>query len=127
MTKAANPTINGLYMASAGSTWTTTRCSDHAKPHCASHELYKGILDGRAHGVFNGKNLRPPGRPEDRRQANESDALLSEDAVINTKPQLEIYADDVKCTHGATVGQLDEEGIFYLRTRASVWNRHAAC
>jgi Fe-S cluster assembly protein SufD len=90
---------------------------DHAKPHCASHELYKGILDGRAHGVFNGKIfVRQDAQKTDAKQTNQT-LLLSEDAVINTKPQLEIYADDVKCTHGASVGQLDAEGIFYLRSR----------
>ncbi len=90
---------------------------DHAKPHCSSHELYKGILDGKAHGVFNGKIfVHQDAQKTDAKQTNQT-LLLSEDAVINTKPQLEIYADDVKCTHGATVGQLDQEGIFYLRTR----------
>ena len=82
---------------------------DHAKPHCASHELYKGILDGKARGVFNGKIfVRQDAQKTDAKQTNKT-LLLSDDATINTKPQLEIYADDVKCTHGATVGQLDDE------------------
>ncbi len=86
-------------------------------PHCASHELYKGILDDKAHGVFNGKiYVRQDAQKTDAKQTNKT-LLLSEDATINTKPQLEIYADDVKCTHGATVGQLDDESIFYLRSR----------
>src|SRR5207253_9493343 len=90
---------------------------DHAKPHCASHELYKGILDGQAHGVFNGKIfVRQDAQKTDARQTNQT-LLLSADATINTKPQLEIFADDVKCTHGATVGQLDAEAVFYLRSR----------
>ena len=84
---------------------------DHAKPHCASHELYKGILDGQARGVFNGKIfVRQDAQKTDAKQTNKT-LLLSDDATINTKPQLEIYADDVKCTHGATVGQLDDEAI----------------
>ena len=90
---------------------------DHAKPHCASRELYKGILADRARGVFNGKIIvRPDAQKTDAKQTNKA-LLLSEDAQINTKPQLEIFADDVKCTHGAAIGQLDDDAIFYLRSR----------
>jgi Fe-S cluster assembly protein SufD len=90
---------------------------DHAMPHCASHELYKGILDGKSKGVFNGKiYVHQDAQKTDAKQTNQT-LLLSDDATINTKPQLEIYADDVKCTHGATVGNLDTESIFYLRSR----------
>jgi Fe-S cluster assembly protein SufD len=79
--------------------------------------LYKGILDGKARGVFNGKiYVRQDAQKTDAKQTNQT-LLLSDDATINTKPQLEIYADDVKCTHGATVGQLDAESLFYLRSR----------
>ncbi len=86
-------------------------------PHCTSHELYKGILGGQARGVFNGRILvRPDAQKTDAKQTNKT-LLLSDDAQINTKPQLEIFADDVKCTHGATVGQLDEDALFYLRAR----------
>src|SRR6266516_405405 len=86
---------------------------DPAKPRCASHELYKGILDCNAHGDFNGKIfVHQDAQKTDAKQTNKT-LLLSDDAVINTKPQLEIYADDVKCTHGATIGQLAEEAIFY--------------
>jgi Fe-S cluster assembly protein SufD len=86
-------------------------------PHCNSHEFYHGILDGRAKGVFNGKIfVRKDAQKTDAKQTNKN-LLLSDEATIDTKPQLEIYADDVKCTHGATVGQLDEEAIFYLRSR----------
>ena len=82
---------------------------DHAKPHCESHEVYKGMLDGHARGVFNGKIfVRPQAQKTDAKQTNKM-LLLSDDATINTKPQLEIFADDVKCTHGATVGQLDDD------------------
>jgi Fe-S cluster assembly protein SufD len=110
-------TINGLYMAGGRQHMDNQTVLDHAKPHCASHELYKGILDGRAHGVFNGKIfVHQDAQKTDAKQTNQT-LLLSDDAIINTKPQLEIYADDVKCTHGATVGQLDAEAIFYLRTR----------
>jgi Fe-S cluster assembly protein SufD len=110
-------TLNGLYLAAGRQLIDNHTQIDHAKPHCASHELYKGILDGHAHGVFNGKiHVHPDAQKTDAKQTNQT-LLLSEDAIINTKPQLEIYADDVKCTHGATVGQLDAEAIFYLRSR----------
>jgi Fe-S cluster assembly protein SufD len=90
---------------------------DHAKAHCSSREVYKGVLDGQSQGVFNGKIIvRPDAQKTDSKQSNKN-LLLSEDAIINTKPQLEIFADDVKCTHGATVGQIDPEAVFYLRSR----------
>jgi Fe-S cluster assembly protein SufD len=110
-------TLNGLYQAGGEQLIDNHTFIDHAYPHCASHELYKGILDGKARGVFNGKiYVRQDAQKTDAKQTNQT-LLLSEDATINTKPQLEIYADDVKCTHGATVGQLDAEAIFYLRSR----------
>ena len=90
---------------------------DHAKPRCMSQQLYKGILGGQASGVFNGRILvRQDAHKTDARQTN-NNLLLSEHAVIHTTPQLEIFADDVKCTHGATVGQLDRDALFYLRSR----------
>jgi Fe-S cluster assembly protein SufD len=90
---------------------------DHAKPHCPSHEIYKGILGGKARAVFNGKIIvRQDAQKTDAKQTNRA-LLLSDSASINTKPQLEIFADDVKCTHGAAIGQLDEDAIFYLRAR----------
>jgi Fe-S cluster assembly protein SufD len=110
-------TVNGLYLASGTQHMDNHTVIDHAKPHCASHELYKGILDGKAKGVFNGKIfVRQDAQKTDAKQTNQT-LLLSDEATINTKPQLEIYADDVKCTHGATVGNLDAEAIFYLRSR----------
>jgi Fe-S cluster assembly protein SufD len=110
-------TLNGLYQAGGEQLVDNHTFIDHAYPHCASHELYKGILDGKAQGVFNGKiYVRQDAQKTDAKQTNQT-LLLSDDATINTKPQLEIYADDVKCTHGATVGQLDAESIFYLRSR----------
>lgn len=90
---------------------------DHAMPHCFSNELYKGILDHKAKGVFNGKILvRPDAQKTNALQSNKT-LLLTNDASIHAKPQLEIFADDVKCTHGATIGQLDDEALFYLRAR----------
>src|SRR5436309_13849871 len=90
---------------------------EHAHPHYNSHEYYNGILDGRSKGVFHVRILvRQAAQKTDAKQPNKS-LLLSEEATADTKPQLEIYADDVKCTHGATVGQLNEESIFYLRSR----------
>jgi Fe-S cluster assembly protein SufD len=110
-------TLNGLYLAAGRQHIDNHTRIDHAMPHCASHELYKGILDGQAHGVFNGKiYVHPDAQKTDAKQTNKT-LLLSPDAVINTKPQLEIYADDVKCTHGATIGQLADEALFYLRSR----------
>jgi Fe-S cluster assembly protein SufD len=90
---------------------------DHAVPNCMSNELYKGILDEQATSVFNGKIIvRPDAQKTNAFQANPN-ILLSNEATINSKPQLEIFADDVKCTHGATVGHLDEDAMFYLRSR----------
>lgn len=90
---------------------------DHKKPHSESNELYKGILDGNATGVFNGKIYVRPGAQKTNAFQSNKNILLSDDATINTKPQLEIWADDVKCSHGATTGQIDSEQLFYLRTR----------
>lgn len=113
----AEATVNGLYFGHGTQHVDNHTVIDHALPHCASHELYKGILDGRAKGVFNGKIfVRQDAQKTDAKQTNQT-LLLSDDAVINTKPQLEIFADDVKCTHGATVGNLNEEALFYLRSR----------
>jgi Fe-S cluster assembly protein SufD len=113
----AEATVNGLYRADGRQHMDNLTEIDHARAHCASHELYKGILGGHAQGVFNGKIVvRPDAQKTDAKQTNKV-LLLSEDATINTKPQLEIYADDVKCTHGATVGQLDADMLFYLRAR----------
>jgi Fe-S cluster assembly protein SufD len=110
-------TLNGLYLASGRQHMDNHTVIEHAQPHGTSHELYKGILDGQAHGVFNGKiHVRPGAQKTDAKQTNQT-LLLSDEALIDTKPQLEIFADDVKCTHGATVGQLDADALFYLRTR----------
>ena len=110
-------TLNGLSLSSGQQIMDNHTAIDHAHAHCESHELYKAILDGESRGIFNGKILvRKDAQKTDAKQTNKS-LLLSGKATIDTKPQLEIFADDVKCTHGATVGQLDEEQVFYLRTR----------
>lgn len=110
-------TLNGLSLGTGKQLVDNHTAIDHAKPRCASHELYKSILDGNARGVFNGKIfVRKDAQKTDAKQTNKT-LLLSDQATIDTKPQLEIFADDVKCTHGATVGQLDEEQLFYLRSR----------
>jgi Fe-S cluster assembly protein SufD len=115
--EGAECTLNGLYTGAGEQIVDHHTRIDHAKPHCASHELYKGILDGSCRGVFNGKiYVHPDAQKTDAKQTNQC-LLLSEEAQINTKPQLEIFADDVRCTHGATVGQLNAEAVFYLRTR----------
>jgi Fe-S cluster assembly protein SufD len=115
--EGAEVTLNGLYLADGDRLVDNHTTIDHAKAHCPSHEVYKGILGGKARAVFNGKIIvRPDAQKTNAKQTNRA-LLLSDDALINTKPQLEIFADDVKCTHGAAIGQLDEDAIFYLRTR----------
>ncbi len=110
-------TLNGLYLVDGDRLVDNHTTIDHAKPHCESHELYKGILDGRGRGVFNGKIfVREDAQKTDAKQTNQV-LLLSDDATIDTKPQLEIFADDVKCTHGATIGQL-RRGADVLPARA---------
>jgi Fe-S cluster assembly protein SufD len=115
--EGAECTLNGLYLADGDAVVDTHTTIDHARPHCPSHEVYKGILAGRSRAVFNGKIIvRPDAQKTDAKQTNKA-LLLSDEATINTKPQLEIFADDVKCTHGAAIGQLDEDAMFYLRAR----------
>src|SRR5262249_41723876 len=115
--EGAESTLNGLYIGKGAKRVDNHTTIDQAQPHCSSREIYKGILDGKASAVFNGKIVvRKGAQKTDAKQTNKN-LLLSEDATINTKPQLEIYADDVKCTHGATIGQLGEESVFYLRSR----------
>jgi Fe-S cluster assembly protein SufD len=90
---------------------------EHAVPRCTTTEAYKGILDGHARGVFSGRIRVLPGAQKTQAYQLSSNLLLSDDATVETKPQLEIFADDVKCGHGGTVGQLDEAALFYLRSR----------
>ena len=110
-------TLNGLYVARDTQLVDNHTTIDHAKPHCGSHEVYKGILAEKSRAVFNGKIIvRPDAQKTDAKQTNKA-LLLSDDALIDTKPELEIFANDVKCTHGAAIGQLDETAMFYLRSR----------
>jgi Fe-S cluster assembly protein SufD len=109
--------LNGLYLPSGTMHVDNHTLVDHAKPNCYSNELYKGVLKDKATGVFNGKILvRQDAQKTNAFQSNKN-ILLSPEATMNTKPQLEIFADDVKCSHGATIGQLNEEPLFYLRSR----------
>jgi Fe-S cluster assembly protein SufD len=109
--------LNGLYLTKHDQVADHHMIVEHAQPHCASHEYFNGILDDKSKGVFHGRILvQQIAQKTDAKQTNKN-LLLSNDATVDTKPQLEIYADDVKCTHGATIGQLNEESIFYLRTR----------
>ena len=115
--EGAGCTLNGLFMASGRQHVDYHTRIDHAKANGTSEEVYKGILDGRARGVFNGRvKVHPDAQKTDAHQSNKN-LLLSRDAEIDTKPELEIYADDVKCSHGATVGQLDEHTLYYMRSR----------
>lgn len=107
----------GLYLTEDSQHVDNHTFIDHAKPHCVSNELFKGVLNDKSHAVFNGKvYVRPDAQKTNAYQSNKN-ILLSRDAAVDTKPQLEIFADDVKCSHGATVGQIDEDSLFYLRTR----------
>src|SRR6185436_2325589 len=109
--------MNGLYLGRDTQLVDHHTAIHHAKPHCNSHEFYHGILDGQSQGVFNGKIfVRPDAQKTDAKQTNRN-LLLSDTARVHTKPQLEIFADDVKCTHGATVGRLDEIAFFYMQSR----------
>jgi Fe-S cluster assembly protein SufD len=109
--------FDGLYMATGRQHLDHHTTIDHRQPRCTSRELYKGVLDGKATGVFNGRvYVRPNAQKSDATQMNKN-LLLSDQATVDTKPQLEIFADDVKCSHGATIGQLDEKALFYLRSR----------
>jgi Fe-S cluster assembly protein SufD len=109
--------LNGLTIAKDYQVIDHHTVVDHAMPNCYSNELYKGIIDGHAQGVFNGKIfVRKDAQKTNAFQSNKN-VLLSDDASMNAKPQLEIFADDVKCSHGATTGQIDEEALFYLRAR----------
>jgi len=115
--EGAECALNGFYMADGGQQVDNHTEIEHAKPRTRSLELYKGILSGAARGVFNGKIIvHKDAQKTDARQSNKN-LLLSDDAVANSKPQLEIYADDVKCSHGSTIGQLDGDALFYLRSR----------
>ena len=115
--EGADAILNGLYMCDGNQLVDNHMRVEHVQPNTTSHELYKGILDGRSRSVFNGRIYVHPGAQKtDAKQSNRN-LLLSEDAIANSNPQLEIFADDVKCTHGSTTGQLDPLALFYLRSR----------
>ncbi len=109
--------LNGLYLLEGAQHVDHHTMIDHAQPHCESHEYFNGVLDGRSHGVFNGRIIvRPGAQRTDSKQTN-NNVIVSAEAQADSQPQLEIYADDVKCTHGSTVGPLDERALYYLRSR----------
>jgi Fe-S cluster assembly protein SufD len=117
LSEGSEATLNGLYIVNGTQHIDNHTMIDHAMPHGTSHELYKGILDGKAHAVFNGKIIvRKDAQKTDSKQTNKN-LVLSDDSVVDTKPELQIFADDVRCTHGATIGQLDAEATFYLQSR----------
>ena len=110
-------TLNGLYMLNGEQHCDHQTRIEHVEPNCFSREVYKGVLDERSHGVFNGKvYVHPEAQKTDGKQTNNT-LLLSPEAEVDTKPQLEIFADDVKCTHGATIGRLDDMALFYMKSR----------
>lgn len=114
--------LYGLYFGDAQTHIDNHTVVDNVKPHNLSNELYKGIMDGNSTAVFNGKIFVQPQAQKTNAFQSNKNILLSNDATVNTKPQLEIYADDVKCSHGCTVGQLDEEAMFYLQARGVTRN-----
>lgn len=115
--EGAEVSLDGLYMPRGDQHHDNPILVEHAAPHCTSRQLYKGVLDGHGRGVFNGRVVvRPGAAGSDAAQTNKN-LLLSDHAEVDTRPRLEILADDVKCTHGATVGRLDEDAVFYLRSR----------
>lgn len=115
--EGADCTLDGLYLISGRQHVDNHTRLEHAQPHCESREMYKGILSGQATGVFHGRIVVLPGAQKTDSKQTNNNLLLSDEALVNTKPQLEIYADDVRCTHGATIGQLDADALFYLRSR----------
>ena len=115
--EGAEVSLDGLYMPRGDQHHDNPILVEHAAPHCTSRQLYKGVMDGHGQGVFNGRVVvRPGAAGSDAAQTNKN-LLLSDHAEVDTRPRLEILADDVKCTHGATVGRLDEDAVFYLRSR----------
>ncbi|KFF59217.1 Fe-S cluster assembly protein SufD [Cryobacterium sp. MLB-32] len=113
----AEVSLDGVYLPQGDQLHDNTIFVDHAATDCTSHQLYKGVLDGRAHGVFNGQIMVRHGADGTDANQNNKNLILSDRAEVDTRPRLEIYTDDVKCTHGAAVGQMDEEALLYLRAR----------
>jgi Fe-S cluster assembly protein SufD len=117
LTRNADATLNGLAILSNQQVCDNHTLLDHAAPNCPSHELYKHVLDGKSSCVFKGKILVRQDSQKTNSKQNSKSLLLSDEATMNSQPALEIYADDVKCTHGSTTGPVDEEMVFYLRSR----------
>jgi Fe-S cluster assembly protein SufD len=115
--EGASVVLEGLYVLTGRQHVDNHTIIDHARPHCESLELYKGILDESARGIFDGKIIVRPGAQKTVSRQTNNNLLLSETAIADSKPTLEIFNDDVKCNHGSTIGQLDEEALFYLRSR----------
>ena len=115
--EGAEVVMNGLYLVKGHQHVDNHTRIDHIAPHCTSRENYKGILDDHGHGVFNGRIMVHPDAQKTQASQSNKNLMLSDRALVNTNPQLEIYADDVKCTHGSTVGQVDDDAIFYCQTR----------
>jgi Fe-S cluster assembly protein SufD len=115
--EGASVVLEGLYVLTGRQHVDNHTVVDHARPHCESLELYKGILDESARGIFDGKIIVRPGAQKTVSRQTNNNLLLSETAIADSKPTLEIFNDDVKCNHGSTIGQLDEEAMFYLRSR----------
>ena len=113
----AEVSLDGVYLPQGDQLHDNTIFVDHAAASCTSHQLYKGVLDGRGHGVFNGHIMVCPGADGTDANQKNKNLILSDRAAADTRPRLEIYTDDVKCTHGAAVGQLDEDALLYLRAR----------
>ena len=115
--EGASLTLDGLFVLADNQHVDNHTVIDHVSPHCDSLELYKGILDDKSRGIFDGTIIvRPDAQKTNSRQVNRN-LLLSESAIVDSKPTLEIHNDDVKCSHGSTIGQIDEEALFYLRAR----------
>jgi Fe-S cluster assembly protein SufD len=115
--EGADCTLNGLFLGNGTQLLDNHTLIDHAMPHGTSRELYKGILDGKSRGIFHGTIIvRPDAQKTDAMQTNKN-LLLSKESLVNSEPALEIFADDVKCRHGSTIGQLDAAALFYLRSR----------
>ena len=113
----AQVVLNGLYLPRGRQLLDNPTTIEHAAPHCTSRELYKGVVDGHGRGIFDGHIVVRPGAMQTDASQTNKNLLLSASAQAYTRPRLEIFADDVKCAHGATVGQLDDEALYYLRTR----------
>jgi Fe-S cluster assembly protein SufD len=113
----AEVNLDGLYLPQGDQLHDNTIFVDHIATDATSHQLYKGVLDERGHGIFNGQIMVRPGADGSDANQKNKNLILSDGAEVDTRPRLEIYADDVKCTHGAAVGQLDEEAVLYLRSR----------